>query len=230
MNVLHPIQIALSPAVVRRRLHLPDDDRASSLLAVVGPILAAKAVYRVSYVDEKAEKSVVIGGERFTSRVLRKNLEEVERVFAFVLTLGDDYDAQIDQASDLLQKYYLDEIGNLALRQARAKLDEHLRRTYGIDKISCMAPGSLADWPIDEQIPLFRLIDGVEATIGVRLTGSKLMLPRKSVSGIYFPSEVSFFSCRLCPRERCDGRKARYDESLAREYGVLKEKEDPAGT
>jgi hypothetical protein len=49
------------------------------------------------------------------------------------------------------------------------------------------------------------------------------VLPRKSVSGIYFPTEVSFFSCQLCPRERCEGRKARYDKQKAREYGVLKE-------
>ena len=51
-----------------------------------------------------------------------------------------------------------------------------------------------------------------------------LMLPRKSVSGIYFPSEVSFFSCQLCPRDRCDGRKAPYDETLAKQYGVLPDK------
>jgi hypothetical protein len=48
------------------------------------------------------------------------------------------------------------------------------------------------------------------------------MLPRKSVSGIFFPAESTFFSCRLCPRDRCDNRKARYDEASAREYGILK--------
>jgi len=56
----------------------------------------------------------------------------------------------------------------------------------------------------------------------VRLTESLLMIPRKSASGIYFPTEVSFSSCQLCPRERCDNRKAGYDEAKARQYGILK--------
>ena len=85
-----------------------------------------------------------------------------------------------------------------------------------------MSPGSLEDWPIQEQLPLFALLGEAPAAIGVRLTESLLMLPGKSVSGIFFPSASTFFSCRLCPRERCEGRKARYDETAAREYGILK--------
>lgn len=224
MTIVYPISISLSPAVIRNRLHLPDETVAAGLLAEAQSFMAAKAVYKVCYVQEKSENAVVIDGERFVSRVLGKNLADVGRVFAFVLTLGMIFDEKIEQVADLLQKYYLDEIGNLALRQARAKLDEHLRGTYAIDKISCMAPGSLQDWPIEEQAGVFRLIGGVETAIGVRLTDSMLMLPRKSISGLYFPSKGSFFSCRLCPRDRCDGRKALYDEALAREYGVVEEK------
>jgi hypothetical protein len=51
------------------------------------------------------------------------------------------------------------------------------------------------------------------------------MLPRKSISEIYSPSETTFFSCQICPRERCDGRKARYNPEKARDYGVLTRKE-----
>jgi hypothetical protein len=47
-----------------------------------------------------------------------------------------------------------------------------------------------------------------------------LMLPRKSISGILFPTEVTFFSCQLCPRERCEARKAAYDASLKKKYGL----------
>jgi hypothetical protein len=83
-----------------------------------------------------------------------------------------------------------------------------------------MAPGSLADWPIEEQAPLFKLLGDVDASIGVKLTDSMLMLPAKSISGVYFPADVSFFSCQLCPRERCESRKAKYDPKLAQEYGI----------
>jgi hypothetical protein len=223
LTQVHSISISLSAADLQKRLRLTDSAMAGDLAAKAGPSISAKAVYKVGYVDEKAEQSVVINGERFTSRVLRRNLAEVGRVFAFVLTLGDRYDARIDRTGDLLEKYYLDEIGNLALGRARTRLEKHLRRTYGLEKISCMAPGSLADWPIEEQAGLFRLIGEVEAAIGVKLTESMLMQPRKSVSGIYFPSNVTFFSCQLCPRERCDGRKAPYDEAMARQYGLAQQ-------
>ena len=155
--------------------------------------------------------------------MLRRNLDGVGRVFPFVLTLGKAFDEAVEGTEDMLDKYLLDEIGNMALREARSRFDKHLRSTFALEKIAFMAPGSLEDWPIEQQKPLFQLLSGVESAIGVSLTSSCLMLPRKSVSGIYFPTEVSFFSCQLCPRERCDGRKARYDKEKAREYGVLKE-------
>lgn len=85
-----------------------------------------------------------------------------------------------------------------------------------------MSPGSLADWPIEEERPLFSILKGVEVSIGVKLTENLLMIPRKSVSGIYFPTEVTFYSCQLCPRQPCEGRKAQYNEDMAREYGILK--------
>jgi len=86
--------------------------------------------------------------------------------------------------------------------------------------MSFMAPGSLPDWPLEEQKPLFNLLGNVKAAIGVNLTDSLLMLPVKSISGIYFPVEASFYSCQLCPRQKCEGRKARYDKKRAREYGI----------
>ena len=42
----------------------------------------------------------------------------------------------------------------------------------------------MADWPIEEQQPLFRLLGDTERAVGVRLTDSMLMVPTKSVSGI----------------------------------------------
>ena len=84
-----------------------------------------------------------------------------------------------------------------------------------------MSPGSLQDWPIESQRQLFQLLPEVEASVGVRLNKSFLMIPTKSVSGIYFQTEVSFFNCQLCQRGKCPGRKARYNEDLAREYGII---------
>jgi hypothetical protein len=220
MERFQPIAVTLKPGPIAAKLHLADAELARRMVAAAGAALDLKAVYQAAYVEEKDESAVVVAGVRFHSRVLRRNLEGIGRVFPFVLTAGPALEALIDRAEDLLEKYVLDGIGNIALRMARRALENHLRARFAMEKLSFMAPGSLAEWPLDEQRRLFALFPGVDAAIGVRLTESLLMLPRKSVSGIYFPSEVSFLSCQLCPRERCEGRRARYDEAKAREYGV----------
>lgn len=179
-----------------------------------------KAAFRICYLDEKGENSISVEGVKFISRVLAHNLSKAGKVFPFVLTLGKRVDAVIDGTTDILEKYLLDEVGNIALWESRKQLERHLSKNFAFDRISCMAPGSLDDWPIVEQKKLFSLLNGVESAISVQLTNTCLMIPRKSISGIYFPSEVTFYSCQLCPRERCESRKASYDESKAREYGV----------
>jgi hypothetical protein len=45
-----------------------------------------------------------------------------------------------------------------------------------------------------------------------------LMIPVKSVSGIFFPTEIKFESCQLCPVARCTGRRAHYDPDLEKKY------------
>jgi len=222
MDIFSIDSLTLDADSVGRRLQGARHELVQRLVALAQGVLQPKAAFRAGYVDEKVEEAVVIDGVSFHSRVLRRNLEGIGRVFPFVLTVGEAFDRIIDQTSDLLEQYLLDEIGNLALREARRQFEHHLRSTFALEKISCMTPGSLEDWPIEEQKNLFSLLSGVESALGVRLTESLLMLPRKSVSGIYFPAEVSFSSCELCPRERCDNRKARYDEAKARQYGILK--------
>jgi hypothetical protein len=190
-----------------------------NLLEVAKPLISAKAIYEACYVDEKLEDGVIIDGIRLSSRVLRRNLDKVGRIFPYVVTIGARLEEKVKACTDLLEKYIIDTIGNIALIKARKHLEDHLRPRFALDSLSYMSPGSLADWPLEEQRPLFSLLKGAGESIGVRLTENLLMLPRKSVSGIFFPTEVIFFSCQLCPRDRCEGRKAKYDKDLVKEYG-----------
>lgn len=177
-----------------------------------------KAIYRVSYVDSRDGDSVRIDDVTFKSRVLRVNLDPVERVFPYVVTCGRELDEIAVASDDLMRSYCLDTIKRVVLDSARSYLENHLTRTYALGQMSRMSPGRLEDWPITQQKELFSLLGDVEALIGVTLTNSFLMVPTKSVSGIYFPTEVTFESCQLCPRERCEGRKALYDPELVRKY------------
>lgn len=222
METFGPIPVRLSADFVQKKLRAPSRDAIETLLSKALSLAEARAAFAVAYIEEKGADEVVIDGRRFKSRVLRRNLDAVGRVFPAVVTIGNRLEQAADQSTDLLEKYCLDAIGNLILAEARSQLIQHLCRRFALETLSWMSPGSLEDWPLEEQQPLFALLDGVQAAVGVQLTESLLMLPRKSVSGIFFPSETTFFSCRLCPRDRCEGRKARYDEALAKEYGLLK--------
>jgi Vitamin B12 dependent methionine synthase, activation domain len=223
MEILKNIRISLNLDQVRRRLHMkPDSDlgQLRSLVDTVEHLIEPRAIYNVCYIDEKLESGVKVGGLRLNSRVLRKNLDRVERIFPYVITLGSQLGEQQNACTDLLENYYLDCIGNLALTSVRKHLKKHLQSKFALEKMSSMAPGSLPDWPIEEQTSLFKLVGDVQTSIGVRLTRNLLMIPAKSISGFYFPTEVSFYSCQLCPRKRCDSRKAKYDQVLAADYGI----------
>ncbi len=225
MPILDNIQIKLDFDAVRRRLHLKRDNdlkAVQDLVNIAQPLVEPKVLYKVCYIEEKLAEGVIIEGLHLNSKVLRKNLANIERVFPFVITIGNKFGESLDTCNDLLEKFYLDTIGNVALNQVRIALKDHLKQKYAIEKTAFMAPGSLPNWPIEQQKPLFKLLGDVQASIGVKLTESLLMLPAKSVSGIYFPTETSFFSCQLCPRERCDSRKAKYNEKKAKEFGIKK--------
>jgi hypothetical protein len=224
MEILENIPVEVQIAEIKRRLHLTRDEDLKSAQQLVESsqvLIEAKALYKICYIEEKLEKAVRVDGLCFKSKVLRKNLDEVERIFPYVVTIGPKFEEEMRNCPDLLKKFYLDTIGTLALTSARKHLENHLQSKFALRKMSFMSPGSLADWPIQEQRPLFELLEDVEKYIGVKLNDSLLMLPAKSVSGIYFPTEITFFSCQLCPRKECMGRKAAFSEKLAKEYGVL---------
>jgi hypothetical protein len=47
--------------------------------------------------------------------------------------------------------------------------------------------------------------------IGVGLTESFLMMPNKTVSGLYFPTEKAIRTCQVCKRQDCPSRQAEFD-------------------
>jgi hypothetical protein len=157
---------------------------------------------------------VVVEGVRFTSRVLRVNLDRAHRVFAFVATCGTELEAWYRAQSDLLRQFWAETIAEMALESILGVLRRHVVARFRLQKLSSMTPGSLADWPLEQQPELFGLVGDVHRTIGVRLTEALLMVPTKSVSGLLFASETTFESCQLCPSERCLGRRAAYDSEL----------------
>jgi len=222
MSILNNMPINLDTEEVKKKLclnrKLRDAAETEETIRMGKSLLHPSVTYRVSYIDDKAESTVKISGVTFTSRILRKNLEKAEKVFPFIITVGNELEKKASSINNLLKQYYLETIGDIALEACRKYLEAHLKKKYGIEKLAYMSPGSLKEWPITEQKFLFSLFHEKENRLGVRLTDKMLMIPRKSLSGFFFPTKVTFLSCQLCPRERCPSRSAPYDESLLKKY------------
>jgi hypothetical protein len=218
VNIIEDIPFELNIDSLMKRLRVKAESRyADDLLALVQDaraIVKPKALFKAVYIDAKYDDRVVINGIELKSRVLRVNLEEAHRVFPFVATCGMEIEDWARSIGDLMKSFWAETIQGIALRSAIKALDKHIDEHYSPGLISRMSPGSLKDWPIQEQRTLFTILGETKESIGVQLTSGLMMTPTKSVSGILFPTEVSFESCLLCPREDCPGRRAPYDKDL----------------
>ncbi len=219
-------EIAFHPSfdALTKRLRIKEGSRHipefTEIFEAARTIARPKAMYKLAFIDEKTDDSVTIdargshGGVVLSSRVLRVNLEAAHRLFAYVATCGSELQAWGDSLDDMLHQYWVDAIKEMALVAAIQALIQHLSSCYDLGRTATMAPGSLADWPIREQRPLFKILGDPQAAIGVTLTDSFLMIPNKTVSGVRFPTEERFESCQLCPRDSCPGRQAAYEPDL----------------
>jgi len=224
MEILSEIPFELDIDTLLARLHInrgSEDAKdiqhlAESTISVARP----KAIYEVSYIQYKNYDRVDIGEVIFSSRILRVNLDKVERVFAYIATCGRELDEIVISSDDFIRRFWLDTIKDMALDTSMKYLSSYLRRKYALKQTSSMNPGAGSEdlWPIEQQKPLFSIFGDVEDLIGVKLTDSFLMIPNKSLSGIYFPTEISFESCQLCAREVCPGRRAPYNKNLLQSY------------
>jgi cobalamin-dependent methionine synthase I len=215
MEMTGPIPVVLDPKEIAAQLRF-DPVRAGfenldELVALAQQLIDPHGVCEVGYIGERGEGTVEVAGMTFESQVLRRNLENANKVFPYIITVGPALERAAGAQTDLLKQYYLEEMANISLEQAASTLSSRLEARYGLGPLSNMSPGSLEDWPITEQQKLFSIFGDTESVVGVRLTDSMLMLPRKSISGILFPSEEGFVACQLCDRARCHGRKAPYN-------------------
>jgi len=220
IKALKSMPVDLDIESLMKQVHIePQSEDAAMFGKLVNQALdiaKPKALYAESFVEARGEDTVRIDGITFTSRMLRANLEGVERVFPFVATCGHEMDEVSLPKDEFLAEFWWDAIKAAVLGCAKKMLDEHLRRRFLLARSSRMMPGSgdLDVWPIEQQKELFAIFGDVKKLIGVELTPSFLMIPNKSISGIQFPAEADFRSCQVCRRENCIGRGAPFDKTL----------------
>lgn len=224
MEILRDIPCEINEEGLLKKIHRVEKETIKEnlrkLISAFKVSIFPKIAYKVSYIQHKNYDQVNIEGETFKSRVLRKNLDKVERVFPYIITCGKEFEEMVDKCDRVIDIYYLDTIANTALSILQKDFSRYLKEKYFLGKVSRMNPGSLEDWPLSEQEKLFNLLGrkALKRELGVRLNESHVIIPPKSVSGIIFPTEKTFKSCQLCRREDCPERRAPFDESLLKSY------------
>jgi hypothetical protein len=220
MEALTQIAPALDAAALMARVHVaPDSEDADAFTALVDQareVARPKALYAEAFVEGRGDDTLRIEGITFTSRMLRRKLEVVERVFPYIATCGHEMDAVALPAGDVLVQFWWDAIKAELLSAARAHLLAHLTDRFRLRQTARMSPGSgdVEVWPIEQQRLLFALLGGVTPFIGVRLTESCLMIPNKTVSGLLFATEEDFQTCQVCHRDVCPNRRAPFDAAV----------------
>lgn len=135
------------------------------------------------------EGAVALGDRmQFQSRVLARALAHAAEAAIVVLTIGPHLERRAHELvgeENFVEGLLLDTAGWAAVdalvKQSRARLAEDAK-ARGFRLTGRLAPG-FADWGLEQQQVLFSAFNG--AAIAVNLTDAQVMLPRKSVSGLY---------------------------------------------
>ena len=198
---------------VRIELYEDMEDELESFLGQVTPLVRPKIGFRVMEVEKKEGPGISLEGQEFFDPAVVFYLEKIERVFPYIATCGDELESAASSTDDGLVNFWLDALKQMALDQAFDYFRAHLKKEFGIRKLYSLNPGSSAcrkEWDLGDQKKLFSFFPEIEARIGVRLTEGLLMFPDKTISGLMFPWNRDFITCRECRNRGCPNRKTLY--------------------
>ena len=179
--------------------------------------IAPKAIYDRFEIDRVNGDQVYFeSGNIFDGPNISKILTGSKIAILYILTLGNRVDEIINEESksgDTLATIIMDTITTSLLEilgdfvGGKIKMEGKEQQNWGA---TCAYSPGQYKWTIEEQKKLFKMVDGKR--IGVELNESYLMVPFKSVSGVYgFGPEDRIdktrVACDLCPRENCIGRR-----------------------
>ena len=180
-----------------------------SMIEKARPIAKPRAAARLCSLSIVSDDQVRVDDTVFKSTLLKEHVEGLGKVFPYLATEGLEL-AEWGRTYEGLDRILANAIQNVAMRQARDRLEEVLLEKYGLNQVSAMNPGSLAVWPITQQVPLFDLLRPLPEKLGITLLPTYMMKPEHSVSGIFFQTDSKFHNCQLCPKADCPSRRVPY--------------------
>ncbi|GAH98714.1 unnamed protein product [marine sediment metagenome] len=180
-------------------------------------VLEPAAVYDTFDIRSVEGDSVYFKSDHiFNGPNISKILKGSEIASIFIYTLGEKIDYLIKKeqdTGDTLGTIIMDAITTSMLGVVGEYVGKIIKDSNTVQKgygATCTYSPGQYKWTIEEQKEIFSMVDS--SKIGVSLNKSFLMIPFKSVSGIYGfgPEDMinkTRVACDLCPRGNCIGRR-----------------------
>ncbi|BDQ02171.1 MAG: 5-methyltetrahydrofolate--homocysteine methyltransferase [Ignavibacterium sp.] len=178
-----------------------------------------KSVAGYKYIDAKhisfQKNILIIDNIEFNlGPIIYRDLKDVSDIFLFVCTVGNRLEEKVQELvsdGDTISAFILDRIASELVELTADLLELQIQNELEINNYNMThrySPG-YCGWSVSEQQKLFSLLP--KDFCGVHLTESSLMLPIKSVSGIYgaaFNLIRKDYHCEICDDEFCYRRKS----------------------
>ncbi len=152
-------------------------------------LIEGKGVYK-TFKLAGVKGNVVTGdetGDIFSGDNIVKLLEGSDYATLMATTIGHKLEDKVEELQgegEITEAFALEMVGGWMADYMADRVDENIEREIkrkGYSRTMRYSPG-YGDWPLEKQPEVLRLCEGDK--IGIRLTETNIMIPRKSVSAV----------------------------------------------
>lgn len=166
------------------------------------------AIIKECPVDTTTGNTILIGGHVYKSKILKHLFTDNQKVFLYLLTIGD-----MPTNFNQTEKYLVNSLKLPVIASAMRYLKNTIQLEHSFDKIGMVNPGLIPDWSIEANQIIFNTFGNATKSIGMEITRYSTMRPLYSSSGILFEDLLDYCDCQTCPIDACIGREARFVQS-----------------
>lgn len=194
-------------------------NRIDAQLASAKELIKPVYTYEVRAIEGASEQSVYLEGKLvLSSRTIHYVLSACKWAVVFLATIGPGLGKELSgliETGDQVGAMILDAIGTAAMVQIEGELQQvvkEIARRRGCRATLGYYTG-YCDWHVSQQKVIFEIVDSV--AVGVMLTDSCMMVPEKSISGVFGIGDLDAAKppcLAVCnQRETCTHRRDGWD-------------------